>query len=309
MADLPLQSEARTNGLSSPMVVIGEVLWDVFPDTACLLGGAPLNFSVHASRLGMHPVLISATGTDELGRRAEEEIRATGLEAGFIRRSSTWPTGTAAVALDGDGQPHFQIVRPAAYDDVVLTENDLMRVAKMEPSWIYYGTLFASRPEGDATLRRLLSALPHATRFYDVNLRPGCDPLNLVSELLAAANVVKLNESEAERVSRHLGLPDSLEAFCREASARFGWRAVCVTLGENGCAMLAGGKFVSARGVPVKVADTVGAGDAFAAAFVYGLSHDWPAGEIATFANRVGALVASRAGAIPEWSILEAVTA
>jgi fructokinase len=309
MADLPLQSDLHSNGLSAPIVAIGEVLWDVFPNAACLLGGAPLNFSVHAGRLGMHPILISAVGADELGRKAAAEIRGTGLDMSFIRQSSMWPTGTAEVELEEDGQPHFRIVRPAAYDDVVLTNSELNRVQKLDPSWIYYGTLFASRKEGCATLLRLLDAVPRAKRFYDVNLRPGGESLELVTELLAAAQVVKLNESEAERVGRHLNLPESLEAFCREASARFGWRAVCVTLGENGCALLSGGHFARVRGVPIKVADTVGAGDAFAAAFVYGLSHSWPAAEIAKFANRVGALVASRAGAIPEWSILETVTA
>ncbi|MEO8597655.1 MAG: PfkB family carbohydrate kinase [Candidatus Solibacter sp.] len=309
MADLPLHSDVRGAGSSDSIVIIGEVLWDVFPDSACLLGGAPLNFSVHASRLGLHPVLISTLGSDDLGRRAAAEIRATGLDMGLIGRSAKWGTGTASVALDADGQPHFQITRPAAYDDLTLTDGQLSKLQAMQPAWIYYGTLFAARAEGHATLQRLLEALPQALRFYDVNLRPGADRLELVCELLSAAHVVKLNESEAESVGQYLDLPGSLEAFCRQASARFGWRAVCVTLGEHGCAMLARGEFVRANGIAIKVADTVGAGDAFAAAFVHGLSQEWPVEEIARFANRVGAIVASRAGAIPEWSILETVLA
>jgi fructokinase len=150
--------------------------------------------------------------------------------------------------------------------------------------------------------------LPDATRFYDVNLRAGFDSMELVSELLAAAQVVKLNQSEAQTVARHIGLPVELEPFCRFALARFGWSAVCVTLGENGCALFDGIDFVQAEGEKVKVADTVGAGDAFAAAFVHGLTEHWPASKIAHFANRIGALVASRAGAIPDWNLLEMVT-
>jgi fructokinase len=257
----------------------------------------------------MHPLLISAVGTDELGRKAAEQIQAAGLDMHLIGRSADWTTGTASVTLDGDGQPRFQIPRPAAYDRLSVSDADLSRLQELQPSWLYYGTLFASRAEGRATLQRLLHALPHASRFYDVNLRPGSDDLALVAELLAAAQVVKMNESEAESVSDFLNLPGSLEVFCRKASERFGWRAVCVTLGENGCAMLACDEFALAKGVAIKVADTVGAGDAFAAAFVHGITQKWPTEEIARFAHRVGALVASRAGGIPEWSILEAVEA
>jgi fructokinase len=108
-------------------------------------------------------------------------------------------------------------------------------------------------------------------------------------------------------VRSHLGLPSSLEAFCRCGAERFAWRAVCVTLGERGCVMFDGREFVEARGQPVQVIDTVGAGDAFAAAFLHGLVQRWPPRDIAVFANRVGGLVASRAGAIPEWTLAEAM--
>jgi fructokinase len=71
--------------------------------------------------------------------------------------------------------------------------------------------------------------------------------------------------------------------------------------------MRCGDEYIEASGHSVEVADTVGAGDAFAAAFLYGLICEWPADRIAAFANRVGALVASRDGAIPDWTVKEAV--
>ena len=104
-----------------------------------------------------------------------------------------------------------------------------------------------------------------------------------------------------EAVHETTGLPSGRESFCREGAKRFGWRAVCVTLGSNGCALLSGDEYVEAEGQSVVVADSVGAGDAFEAAFLHGLISQWPAREIAEFANRVGALVASRRGAIPDW--------
>ena len=289
---------------AGPLVVIGEVLWDVFPDSA-RLGGAPLNFAVHALRLGLYPLLISALGRDELGERAAVGIAALGLDARMVTRSTKGKTGTAAVVLDDGGQPVFRIARPAAYDDLRITSAEVRILKCLDPSWLYYGTLFPSTREGRTTLQTLLEAMPGATRFYDVNLRPGFDSLELARDLLAIANVVKLNESEAAALGRFLRLPSETEGFCRSGAERFGWRAVCVTLGESGCAMFDGTEFVRANGEKVTVADTVGAGDAFAAGFVYGLTKRWPASRIAPFANRIGALVASRAGAIPDWSIAE----
>jgi fructokinase len=80
-----------------------------------------------------------------------------------------------------------------------------------------------------------------------------------------------------------------------------------VTLGAHGCALFSQDTYVEDQGRPVKVADPVGAGDAFAAGFMHGLNSKWPLRDVAAFANRIGALVASRHGAIPDWTIEEAV--
>jgi fructokinase len=288
------------------VVVLGEVLWDLFEHSR-RLGGAPLNFGVHARRLG-HPVtLISALGADEPGQQAAEMIAALDLDTRFLQKTSRFPTGTARVQVGNGGGTQFTIARPAAYDAVDLSAGDLDLLQKDAPGWFYYGTLFASTDPGKSVLRQTLRGLPGAAKFYDLNLRPGSDSPKLVCELLQVADVVKLNEEELQRVHEFAGLPLNVEAFCREGSARYGWLAAGVTLGDRGCAVLAGGHFVEAAVHPVNVVDTVGAGDAFAAAFMHGLSLNWPAAEIACFANRVGALVASRHGAIPDWTLEEAV--
>ena len=306
-ADLTLQMSSNgSESAGQAAVVVGEVLWDLFPNGEHL-GGAPLNFAVHASRLGLTPILVSAVGQDELGEQAFREIEMHRIDTRMLKKSSRWKTGTASVIVGSNGQPAFQIVRPAAYDDRSLSAEELEQLANVRPPWLYFGTLFASTHEGRRTLQNIMAAIPHAARFYDVNLRHGFDSIDLVAQLLRAANVVKMNEVEFKAVAASQQLPVELEAFCRRAHGRFGWRAVCITLGERGCAVFDGEQFVRAEGERIQVVDTVGAGDAFAAAFVHGLNRGWPAGEIARFANRVGALVASRAGAIPDWSILETV--
>ena len=285
---------------------MGEVLWDLFEHSR-RLGGAPLNFGVHARRLG-HPVtLISALGADEPGDQAAKMIASLDLDTSLLQTTSRFPTGTAQVQIGDGGTAEFTILRPAAYDAVDLAPHDFDVLQQSAPEWFYYGTLFASTGQGKNILRQVLQALRGAAKFYDLNLRRGFDSPDLVSELLQSADVVKLNEEEFQRVQEFSGLPLDVEAFCREGSARYGWQAVGVTLGDRGCAVLAHEHYAEAPVHPVNVIDTVGAGDAFAAAFMHGLALKWPAEKIACFANRVGALVASRHGAIPDWTLEEAV--
>lgn len=286
------------------VLVLGEVLWDVFPDST-RLGGAPLNFAAHAQRMGHQPSLISAVGEDDLGNRAWQTIQSLGLSTERLQRTNRFPTGTALVQLEPSGQASYSILRPAAYDAVELSEEQIRRIEDWSPEWFYFGTLFPALPKGHATLLRLLCALPKALRFCDLNLRPGFDSPELVSELLEAAQVIKLNKEEMNAVSHLCGLPSETEAFCKAGARRYRWEAVCVTLAARGCAIFARGDYVEAGGCPIDVADSVGAGDAFAAAFLHGLTNRWDLAEIARFSNRVGALVASRPGAIPDWTFAE----
>jgi fructokinase len=287
------------------VAAIGEILWDVF-DNSRTLGGAPLNFAAHCSRLGCEALVVSAVGEDEAGESALTGIWDSGVDTAFIRRVPSFPTGVARVQLGPNGQTSFRIERPAAYDAVSLSAEDCRKIAAWSPGWLYFGTLFAHEVRSWRTLNALASVLPGASKFYDVNLRPGCYSPDLVMELLALADVVKLNETEMSSVAGFAGLPGKrLEDFCAAGSARFGWDAVAVTLGERGCAVWRQGDYIEAPAYRIQVADTVGAGDAFDAAMLYGLCRGWQTRAVADFANQLGALVASRPGGIPEWNIDE----
>ncbi|MGD0123718.1 MAG: PfkB family carbohydrate kinase [Terriglobia bacterium] len=285
---------------------IGEVLWDVFGDTEHL-GGAALNFAAHARILGHSVSFISAVGDDQRGQRVIEKMEALGLPTSFLHRVKEYPTGIVTVSLDVSGQPHFTIHRPAAYDFPEISEASLRELSSQQPDWIYFGTLFQMSPQAKALTLKLIGANPKARRFYDVNLRENSYEASLVNELMSRATAVKLNDQEVGTIQSLFGWSyHSLEDFCRGGAEKFGWEAVCVTRGESGCALAVGGHYVEAKGYKVHVADTVGAGDAFAAAFVHGLGQGWTPLEIADFANRVGALVASRPGGTPLWSVEEA---
>jgi fructokinase len=290
------------------VVSIGEVLWDVI-ERQEHLGGAPFNFAAHIRRLGHTVFFVSGVGCDQRGERILHKMAELGLPTSYISRVEDAATGAVTVALDAAGQPHFTIHRLAAYDFPRLSELQMQQLSSDPPDWIYFGTLQQTSRQAKALTAKLLASNSTARRFYDVNLRPGCYDAPLVREMMAQATVVKLNEDEASEIARIFGRPqlDSHETFCRSYAGEFGWEAVCVTRGAQGCALLIGNDYVEADGYQVEVADTVGSGDAFAAAFLHGLGSGWKPPQIADFANRVGALVASRRGAIPAWTIEEAM--
>ena len=288
------------------IVSIGEVLWDVIGDKE-YLGGAALNFAAHATRLGHTVFFVSAVGKDERGRRVLERMAEMGLSTRYVREIETHPTGIVTVKLDPAGVPLFTLHHPAAYDAPALTDGEVAELLSPKPDWIYFGTLFQMSPQAKQLTCRLIDSPCGARLLYDVNLRKDSYTPPLVRELMARGQVVKLNEDEAARVDQMFGRASrSPEDFCRFYANQFGWQSACVTLGEKGCAMLVNGEYVEAPAYAVQTLDTVGAGDAFAAAYIHGLSLQWPPTEIADFSNRVAALVASRPGGTPPWTLEEA---
>ena len=290
------------------IVSVGEILWDVIGENE-YLGGAPLNFAAHAQKLGHEVFPLSAVGADERGRRTLERLRDRSMSTDFVQVLPEQATGTAEVELDMEGKPTFRIVRPAAYDFVDLTDKHLKSIAAVKPDWIYFGTLYHMSGQTLASTMKLLRAVPTAKTFYDVNLREGNWNLAAIEQLSAHATVLKLSDCEAESLDATVdadGEDGSIENFCRRWKDRFSFQIMCVTFGERGCAILKDGQYRRIPGFQVQVADTVGAGDAFSAAFVHGLDQGWSAERIGRFANAVGGLVASRSGAIPDWRIEEA---
>lgn len=285
------------------IISIGELLWDVY-ETTEHLGGAPFNFAAHAHRLGHDVLLLSAVGVDERGERALARMAELGLSTRYVGRVKDKPTGVVTVNLDASGQPHFIIHRPAAYDFLTLNDHEIKEISSLRPDWIYFGTLHQMHPRAKEVTSKLIASNPGARRFYDINLRANSYEPSLVRDLMARAQIVKLNDSEALWVAQMFGPPyASLEAFCRSYAKRFAWDGVCVTRGAQGCVLLIGDAYVEVDGYTVAVVDTVGSGDAFAAAFIHGLGCGWSPAEIGDFANRLGALVASRSGAVPAWTI------
>jgi fructokinase len=282
---------------------IGEILWDVFKEDE-LLGGAPLNFSANAVRLGNYAALLTAVGADNRGAKALEVVHSLDLPTEFVQISSTHQTGAATVVTDSAGNATYSIARPAAFDDVQLDDRLLGALQTIAPDWIYFGTLFQTQENSEPRLLELIQQMPAAKRFYDINLRDGHWNFPLVERLSGLATIVKLNDDEAKVLSAlTFGSGEfSLGRFCKLWCSQYGVEMMVVTLGSHGCAVYSEGTLCRYNGFNVRVVDTVGAGDAFSAAFIHGVDLGWPMDRTAQFANALGATIASRAGATPRWT-------
>jgi len=143
------------------IVSVGEILWDLVEGRE-FLGGAPLNFALHAARLGHQALMVSAVGDDDRGLRSLAEISARALRTDFISRVPGHPTGTVTVKMSHHGLPDYVIHRPAAYDFPVLDAAALNSLASPLPDWIYFGTLQQLSPAAHEVLKTILAAAPHA---------------------------------------------------------------------------------------------------------------------------------------------------
>ena len=279
------------------LLSVGEILWDQYPEYR-QLGGAPFNLAAHAARLGFASYFISALGRDEAGDEAMARAEALGVDMTYTRRHPRWPTGIVDVTLDDPAHPSYHLRRPAAWEEPEISDCQAAELRALRPAWLVCGTLQQTCPMA----RQALLSLSGIPLFYDVNLRPGFEDPATVDALLRAAAIVKCNGAELAWLARELTLHgDPAEALLR----RYPLTALCITLGADGCRIHANGDAVFERPPAISAIDAVGAGDAFSAALLHGFTQQWPLRRTARFANALGSLVASRRGAIPDWTLDE----
>ena len=284
----------------SPIVVgLGEVLWDVFQDQK-RLGGAPANFVYHAKSMGCDAKLISAVGDDLLGQETLMELSQTGVGDCFIQKTKKAGTGRVLVNLDLAGQPTYSIESNSAWDYLEWTD-ELESLAGLCAA-VCFGTLGQRNESSRNSIRRFLqSTRGNALRVLDVNIRPPFCDQTLILDSLNLANVLKLNESELPDVGAMTDIKvRNVEAALSELAEKFQLKLVAYTRGADGALLLQDGAISHFRlDQPVKIQDTVGAGDAFTAAVVFGMLHGWPLDKMNELANRLASFVCTQLGATP----------
>ena len=279
------------------VVGIGELLWDLLP-TGAQIGGAPANYSYHAGALGAEARTISRVGNDALGWNLRTQLDAIGVSTQHVQVDATMPTGTVAVELDASGQPSYRIMANVAWDNLQITPDAMMVVSAADA--LCFGTLAQRNVVARDTIRMLVAASPSgALRILDVNLRQHYFSPQLIEESLLLATVLKVNDVELPQLAAMFGLTGSEHAQMEQIAERWQLRAVALTRGEKGSALLTEHAWSEHRGVAVRVVDTIGAGDAFTAALTIGLLSGWALDDVNLQANRVAAFVASQAGGTP----------
>jgi fructokinase len=286
------------NGKNLKAVAYGEVLWDVFANEK-KIGGAPLNVALRMKTFGCEVAMISCVGNDQDGRVIKEEIKSLGLKTDTIVISEDFPTGLVNVTLNERGSASYEISYPSAWDKIVLNEQAEKIVKQADV--LIYGSLVCRDAVSRKTLKELLNSV--AYKVFDVNLRKPHYSYEILQELMNSADFIKFNDEELLEIATAMESPfTSLEDNMHFIAEKTKVRAMCVTKGKHGALLMWEGELYQNGGYPIKVSDTVGAGDSFLAALITSLLTDKAPQNAIDFACAVGALVAEAPGANPEIS-------
>lgn len=279
------------------MLGIGELLWDVF-DEGKQLGGALGNVIYHCSQLGLASTLLSALGEDDLGREAEKLLRNRGLDATALQWNS-FPTGLVRIVRDEAGDATYEIVENVAWDHIAKPHGWDTDFA---PGAIVFGTLAQRSKTSRLTIRELISHVPENTvRFFDVNLRPPFVDLDVIRWSIEHASIVKMNSDEVSTVASAIGVTSEIEKFASELLAKPLLELVAITGGAGPSHLFSRNEHSVRTPRKTNVVDTVGAGDSFSAALIFGQLRSMSLIDMHDLANRLAAMTCAAAGAMPEY--------
>ncbi|MCB0705540.1 MAG: carbohydrate kinase [Saprospiraceae bacterium] len=275
------------------IVCFGEVLWDVYPEGK-KLGGAPFNVSAHIAQQGSSGYMISRVGADDHGREILEEMVKKGISTDFTAVDALYPTGIVHVTLDALGKPAYEIKQPAAWDFIQADSENMALV--QEADVFVYGSLASRNATSQASLFKLLEQAN--LKVCDLNIRLNYFDRSLIEQLLESADILKINDEEAELLM-HLFDLDAGQ-FYESLQARFGLQIIIQTLGEKGAEAYSDGHVFQSPGLKIEVVDSVGSGDAFLSAFIHNYLQKPDIQHCLDLACARGAYVATQPGAIPD---------
>ena len=246
-------------------VVVGEALVDVLVSphgTVEYPGGSPANVASGLGRLGADTALLTSIGDDPHGVALEEHLRSAGvILLPGSKNSARTATATAVVSSDGSAHYDFDI------------SWDLPRTAPATlPKILHTGSIATFLAPGAAAVRELLEqAHRRCLVTYDPNIRPALlgsqfEAKSIFEELVPFTDVVKLSDEDAQWL--YPGL--SLDGVTRRILG-LGTGLVAVTRGAEGSLLATQDAQVSVPSVRSAVADTIGAGDSYMSALIYGL--------------------------------------
>lgn len=280
------------------VVGMGEALWDVLPEGK-KIGGAPANFAYHVSQFGLPSCVVSAVGDDALGKEIIENFTSKGLNQ--LIAEVPYPTGTVQVEINPAGVPQYEIKENVAWDNIPYTAHLEMLAEKTKA--VCFGSLAQRNVVSRNTINRFLDAMPQnedTLVVFDVNLRQGFYNKEILCSSMKRCNILKINDEELVTVSRMFGYPGiDLQDKCWILLGKYNLKMLILTCGINGSYVFTPGN-VSFQPTPkVEVADTVGAGDSFTAAFIASILKGKSVQEAHSTAVQTSAFVCTKKGAMP----------
>lgn len=280
------------------VVGMGEALWDVLPEGK-KIGGAPANFAYHVSQFGLPSWVVSAIGDDSFGREIVENFTSKGLNQ--LIAEVPYPTGTVQVEIDPAGIPQYEIKENVAWDNIPYTAR--LEALAEKTKAVCFGSLAQRNVVSRNTINRFLDAMPQNDEslvVFDVNLRQGFYSKEILCNSMKRCNILKINDEELVTVSRMFGYPGiDLQDKCWILLGKYNLKMIILTCGINGSYVFTPGN-VSFQPTPkVEVADTVGAGDSFTAAFIASILKGKSVAEAHSLAVRTSAYVCTKKGAMP----------
>ena len=280
------------------VVGMGEALWDVLPEGK-KIGGAPANFAYHVSQFGLNSRVVSAVGNDKLGAEILENFKEKNLNC--IIETIPYPTGTVQVELDAEGVPCYEIKEGVAWDNIPYTVT--LQELACHTRAICFGSLAQRSVVSRETINRFLDAMPeeeNVLKIFDINLRQNFYTKDILCNSFQRCNVLKINDEELVTVSRMFGYPGiDLQDKCWILLAKYNLKMLILTCGVNGSYVFTPGKVSFVETPKVEVADTVGAGDSFTAAFVSAILKGKSGPEAHKLAVDTSAFVCTQHGAMP----------
>lgn len=278
------------------VVGLGEILWDVFPERK-ILGGAPANFAYHISQFGFNGYAVSAIGEDLLGKEILENLEQKGLN--YLIEKTVYPTGTVQVNLDKEGIPQYKILENVAWDNIPFTART-ENLAKNTRT-ACFGSLAQRNEVSRATIRQYLETMPEdSLKIFDINLRQKFYSKELIHESLTLANILKINDEEILVVADLYGWPGEEQDICKRLLNEYKLDIIILTKGTEGSYVFTPRQTSSLPTPKVHVADTVGAGDSFTAAFIAAYMHGERIEDAHQLAVEISAYVCQQHGAMPK---------
>mgnify|MGYP000841217795 FL=1 len=294
--------------MSAKVWVLGDAVVDLLPESDGRLlpcpGGAPANVAVGIARLGGTSGFIGRVGDDPFGALMQRTLLTEGVDITYLKQDEWHRTSTVLVDLNDQGERSFTfMVRPSA--DLFLETTDLPCWRHGE--WLHLCSIALSAEPSRTSAFTAMTAIRHAGGFvsFDPNIREDLwqdeHLLRLcLRQALQLADVVKLSEEEWRLISGKTQNDRDICALAKEYEIAL----LLVTKGAEGVVVCYRGQVHHFAGMSVNCVDSTGAGDAFVAGLLTGLSSTGLSTDeremrrIIDLAQRCGALAVTAKGAM-----------